>query len=331
MRLSVIVPLYNAELYIEKCIVALQNQGLNNNDYEIIIVNDGSIDRSLEKARILEKKYTNILVIDQKNEGVGSARNKGLELACGNYIHFVDADDFMEPESYTALLPYAEMHNLDLLFFKLRLLDKNLEAIRNELEIKANEKIITGKEAIANYKYHHSVCTSLIKKELIDANHLAFSECIWGEDILFITALLIKSERVSLVNQFYYNYIRYNQNAATCRKDDVHLSRMADSYLEVSRRLQCLIDMERVEVSEAWIDVIKNNINIFVYFGIIKYVIAKVSDRVLVNKLKEARKWGVYPIARIKYGINLRDKLIHRLVNNMILIRVCSWVYKLFK
>ena len=60
MRLSVIVPLYNAELYIEKCIVALQNQGLNNNDYEIIIVNDGSIDRSLEKARILEKKYTNI-------------------------------------------------------------------------------------------------------------------------------------------------------------------------------------------------------------------------------------------------------------------------------
>lgn len=98
MFLSFIVPVYNAEKYLNECISSLLQQDIPANDYEIICVNDGSTDGSLEILRTYENQYTNIVVIDKENGGVSAARNAGLDAACGDYVWMVDADDFIQKD-----------------------------------------------------------------------------------------------------------------------------------------------------------------------------------------------------------------------------------------
>ena len=102
IKVSVCIPVYNMEKYIEDCIKSLVNQTLK--EIELIFVNDGSTDNSLNILNEYKKQYPDIIkVISQENKGLGGARNKGLELASGEYIGFVDADDFVEPNMYERL------------------------------------------------------------------------------------------------------------------------------------------------------------------------------------------------------------------------------------
>ena len=94
---SIVVPVYNVEAYLEKCLDSLVNQNFDN--YEVIIVNDGSTDKSKEIAQRYENKYSNVVLIDQKNKGLGGARNTGIEAVKGEYILFVDSDDYIHPDT----------------------------------------------------------------------------------------------------------------------------------------------------------------------------------------------------------------------------------------
>ena len=104
---SVIVPVYNAEKYLRKCLDSLINQTLK--DIEIILVDDGSIDSSLEICMDYAKNHAGIKVLTQKNQGPSVARNNALKIACGKYIGFVDSDDFVEAD---IIRPQVTAHNL---------------------------------------------------------------------------------------------------------------------------------------------------------------------------------------------------------------------------
>ncbi len=106
--LSFIVPVYNAERYLPECLDSLLNQGIPHSEYEIICVNDGSKDGSLEVLRSYQSRYPNITVIDKENGGVAAARNDGLAAARGEYIWFVDSDDFLKEHVLARLLPMAK-------------------------------------------------------------------------------------------------------------------------------------------------------------------------------------------------------------------------------
>ena len=96
MLLSFIIPVYNTEEYLESCIQSLLEQDISQDEYEIICINDGSSDRSLEILKHFSQNYKNIIVVDQKNFGVCASRNRGLDLAKGEYIWFIDSDDFIK-------------------------------------------------------------------------------------------------------------------------------------------------------------------------------------------------------------------------------------------
>lgn len=96
MKLSIIVPMYNVEQYIEKCLKSLLNQDLSRDDYEILIINDGSKDRSKHIVNEYMKNNKNIRMINQKNGGQSKARNTGIDNAKGEYLFFVDSDDYIE-------------------------------------------------------------------------------------------------------------------------------------------------------------------------------------------------------------------------------------------
>ena len=96
MILSIIIPVYNVEKYVEKCIRSCENQDIPKENYEVIVVNDGSPDGSLAIVERLANEFSNIKVINQENKGLSMARNTGLEAAKGEYVWFVDSDDWIE-------------------------------------------------------------------------------------------------------------------------------------------------------------------------------------------------------------------------------------------
>ena len=112
MKVSIIVPVYNVESYLDKCLNSLVNQTLK--DIEIIVINDGSTDNSQKIIDKYSKKYKNIINITKENGGVSEARNLGLEKASGEYIGFLDSDDWIEPDMYELMYQKAKTENFDI-------------------------------------------------------------------------------------------------------------------------------------------------------------------------------------------------------------------------
>lgn len=117
MKLSIIVPVYNVEPYIERCVRSLEQQNIPKQEYEIIIVNDGTQDQSIQIINKLRLEYPNIVLIEKENGGLSSARNYGLKYAQGEYIWFIDSDDYIEPNILNSILEKSYELNLDLLAF----------------------------------------------------------------------------------------------------------------------------------------------------------------------------------------------------------------------
>ncbi|MGL4253948.1 MAG: glycosyltransferase, partial [Fusobacteriaceae bacterium] len=115
--LSVVVPMYNVEEYILRCLESLQKQDIPEEQYEIILIDDGSRDRTVEYAKEFSQNHKNIRIISQKNGGASVARNRGIDEARGKYIWFVDADDYVLENRFGILLEKAIGNDLDILSF----------------------------------------------------------------------------------------------------------------------------------------------------------------------------------------------------------------------
>lgn len=110
-KISIVVPIYNAEKYLERCIQSILVQTYS--DFEVLLINDGSKDNSIKICQQYEKKDNRIKVIDKKNEGVSQTRNQGIKIARGKYIQFIDSDDFIEPNMLEEMLEKAEKEEVD--------------------------------------------------------------------------------------------------------------------------------------------------------------------------------------------------------------------------
>lgn len=113
--LSMILPAYNVEKYIENCIESCEKQDIPHERYEILVVNDGSTDGTLDVVRTLSAKYSNIKILNQQNQGVSVARNNGFNEARGKYIWFIDPDDEISTNCLSALIEFCECHSLEAL------------------------------------------------------------------------------------------------------------------------------------------------------------------------------------------------------------------------
>ena len=134
-KISVIVPVYNTEDYLEKCIRSIMNQTYKN--LEIITINDGSTDNSLSILENLKKEDDRIIIINQENMGVSKARNKGLDYATGEFIGFVDSDDFLEEDMYDIMIKHLIEENADLCRIKAFIYNREggIEEISNDRKI----------------------------------------------------------------------------------------------------------------------------------------------------------------------------------------------------
>jgi len=216
--ISFIIPVYNAEKYIEKCVNSILKQKMNR--YEIILINDGSTDRSLKICQEIQGKYKNIVLIDQENKGQGAARNVGIEAANGTWICFIDNDDWLEPTFFDECSKYLQS-NIDIIFFAKRdiylhsqkdyllNLDQSTYVI-DSLEEKEILQLFT-----LNFYYDYPIAFGklpvgtpwgkLIRTSLFRENNCYFVES-YGEDRPCMIKIYRYADKILIINKVLYNY-----------------------------------------------------------------------------------------------------------------------------
>lgn len=227
LKVSVIIPAYNAENDIEHCIESIISQTYKNT--EIIIVNDGSKDNTKKILEKLNNKYKNIIIINQKNNGVSASRNAGINMASGDYLMFVDSDDFLENIAIEHLLKNKE-NDLVLANYKKYY---NEDKIINNFPIK--EKKYQKKEFLKNFwnLYNNFLINSpwnkLYKKSIIKSNNIRFnSKYELGEDLIFNLEYLTYCKSVYVTSEYLYNY-KYSDNSLA--------TKYRSNYLEIQLEL----------------------------------------------------------------------------------------------
>ena len=236
-EISVIIPVYNVENYLKECLDSVANQSFR--DIEIICVNDGSTDKSLE---ILEN-YTDerIKIINQKNKGLGAARNTGILNAKGKYIFFLDSDDCIDLECLEKVYNNITSNDSDVVLFKFQSFGgKNTNKKGEGFKIDKIFGDVDYSEFTFTYKdvkrhvlnSYYSACLKLYKKDLID---FKFPENIFFEDVLFHVKVMLKASKISFVNENLYLY-RLNDdsiiNSNTKGYDIFKVINMVEDYLK---------------------------------------------------------------------------------------------------
>lgn len=213
--LSIVVPVYNCERYIVECLESLTKQNLTKEQYEVLVINDGSTDQTPAIVSEYCEKYNFFTLISQENKGVSAARNLGIENAHGKYISFVDADDFVVENCYVDIISLMERDNLRGFYF-----GKTTQ--REKLEIFDGRYHFPKRENSCKM----SVCRVVFLKEIILENHLRFDEDVkYCEDFLF-NYKYIQSMKTCIASSYQcLYYVRLNDFSATAqirqKKEDV--------------------------------------------------------------------------------------------------------------
>lgn len=227
-KVSVIIPAYNVEDYLEECLDSIVNQSLK--DIEIICINDGSTDSSLEIFNRYASIYDNIKVFSQENKGLGATRNRGIDLAEGEYIYFMDSDDILELNALEELYRLSKEKETDFIMFKLiNFDDETKEKSRKKYYDMKKLKNMVG-DNVFNYKdlgeYVFYLAVSapgkFFKSSFIE--NLRFPENILFEDKVFFVKSIFNAERVYFYDKYLYNRrIRKDSIMTGASKDHVDL------------------------------------------------------------------------------------------------------------
>lgn len=244
-QLSIIVPVYNAEKWLRRCLDSLLKQDLPREDYEIILVDDGSKDGSPQICDDYSAAHPGtVRVIHQQNRGVSMARNAGLDAAVGEYVMFVDADDYMKEGSFLEILDRCTSQHLDMCFYKMSIEDSygnfRLECQHN-FDYQKNYK---GEEVIKEGYPVGSACEVVVSSILIKVNKLRFDKNLrFSEDADFVAHCLVHANRVGFMNIVPYVYA-YNGVSATNSPQKNAEKTLA--CLEMAKRLMLLAENENL-------------------------------------------------------------------------------------
>lgn len=211
MELSIIVPIYNVEDYLEECLKSLYN--IKNIKLEIILVNDGSKDNSfkiMEKFKETHPEKT--VLINKKNGGLSSARNAGMEAAVGEYISFIDSDDFVDSDKFEKFFKEGQKDKLDVMVGNMRYYTP--EKTGNSLfrsDIVKNSGIVNGIDFFWNLFqkpkcFREEVVDDIYKREFLLKNNIWFNENIVHEDSEFTPLVYLKAEKVRYIDRAFYFY-----------------------------------------------------------------------------------------------------------------------------
>ena len=315
-KVSIIIPVYNVEKYIRRCLNSLVNQTLS--DIEIIVVNDGTPDNSQTIIDEYVKKYPNkVISIIKENGGQGSARNLGLEKATGEYIGYVDSDDYVELNMYEELYNKAKESNSDIIVCGNNLQSENYELISKD---DVETEFLLGKMAVWNKLY---------KRKILIDNKIKFRSKVWYEDLDFTMKVYFSSKKISYVDNHLYNYLL--REGSTMNNDNIIRN------LELIQAFDSLIDFCK---EKDLYDMNKDKIEFICIYHMYIFAITRVlntnnkyKDKIeIINKFKKYIKFNFPNFKKNKYIciIPKKRKLIYTLIN-MNLYYIIILIFRLKK
>lgn len=206
MMLTIIIPVYNVEKYITRCLDSILNQDFIN--FEVILINDGSTDNSLQICKHYKSIDDRIKVFSQENSGVSVARNRGIEMASGQWLCFIDGDDFIEKNILTDLINIVNTNNIDCVIAKAFIKSGN-QKLKEKYPLKNSiiNKNFKGLDLAINEGYFRgSIWSVLYKKELLLNNNILFPTGIKnGEDTIFFSKILMYAQNIHISPLEFYN------------------------------------------------------------------------------------------------------------------------------
>lgn len=320
MQLSVVIPVYNVERYIAKCLSSCINQvGVEKNKFEIIVVNDGTKDYSINVISDLLEKNNNIRLINKENGGLSSARNKGLEYVRGKYVWFVDSDDFIDNDSIRNILSDIESYDSEILFYDINCIneDNGFERLK-KMDFHSKPYTQSGGEWLRKGVNVWPMAQMYVfKKAFLCDNNLYFKEGILHEDVEFKFRSFLFANSVTYIPQKHYNYLLRNNGSITASFSN---KRMHDLYSIVCDECMLLDSLKdnvlRINASFALMRNFENYIN-FISSNKVSY---KLSDIRKLSKL--VKPWLKNCI--VKAPIKHKMKLISLYVSPRILY---FWFY----
>tara|TARA_R110002111_G_scaffold123306_4_gene187293 strand:- start:3184 stop:4158 length:975 start_codon:yes stop_codon:yes gene_type:complete len=238
-KVSVIIPVYNSEKHIEKCVSSVINQTYKN--VEIILVNDGSKDNSPLICDSFSKNYTKVKVLHIENGGAGAARNAGVKLASGNYISFVDSDDWIHPTMIEIMLSALHQTNSKIVECDITYTEKyafkTINDDINKITIKHENKLEALNRIINTSRF--SVCVRIYEYDLI--KNISFPENIISEDVYFTLDTILKIDSLIKVPYKYY-YYHSNHESVTKKSYSLKTLDTIDSALYLQRKINANIN-----------------------------------------------------------------------------------------
>lgn len=203
MRYSIIVPAYNTEKYIDKCLKSIFSNTYKN--FEVIIVNDGSTDKTEDIINKYIKKYDNIIYIKQKNMGLSLARNNGVKKATGDYLLFIDSDDYVEKNLLENI--NKNIDDLDVLRYQLNIVFNNKIIPYEEKEFNVTDGI-DAFEKIVKYKFIEMAALYVINRKYYLDNNFMFEKDVYHEDYGLLPLVIATAKKVKSINYLGYNYVQ---------------------------------------------------------------------------------------------------------------------------
>ena len=217
MKLSIIIPIYNTSQWLRRCLMSCVDQGLKADEYEIIAVNDGSTDDSLDELERLREElrsgdaaFSNLVIVNQENQGLSMARNAGLRVAQGEYVWWVDGDDFLQPRCAAKLVQRLDRERLDVLCFRLNLYTDGNPAKVEKFHISdhSHGRVLDGSTFLLKVNMPPAAWCAIYRRDFLQAKQLEFLPGVYHEDQEFTPRAYFFAERIALDRMVVYNYVQ---------------------------------------------------------------------------------------------------------------------------
>lgn len=232
MKVSIIIPAYNADKHIERCLNSVKAQTFK--DVEVLIVDDNSGDSTSETVNKWSSENTDIVCRyfkHDENQGVASARNTGLEHAIGEYVYFLDADDYIDPILLEDMVKYAQTENLDIVGCEWYLSFDEKERHIKQKDVSNGVELF---KSFANGVSRWNLWLFLVKRALYMQNNIRFiPQMNMGEDLMVMGKLALLSDGVRIIHKPYYHYVQTNSEALTKKWNDATRAQVSQNVLEL--------------------------------------------------------------------------------------------------
>ena len=287
MQLSIIIPIYNVEKYVEKCIQSIVDNDLEVFEYEIIVVDDESPDNSLNIVKELSKKHSNIKIVSQKNKELGGARNTGIINSIGDYVLFLDSDDWYLKNTLNNLISIANKYNLEILEFAAQGITSN-GSISFHFFNTTKQNVLSGVTYYNTIRYLNSACNKLYKRSFLVNNNLFFLEKIYIEDFEFNTRVFLNAKR-AMATDFLVAQFLQSENSITRNKDYSKKEKVINDFIQIIQITNNLyLNLKQTCNKESKI-FIQERLSFLVstlFFQLLKYNISYFNSKEIKNQLK---------------------------------------------